>query len=511
MRILVAEDDPDSRKLLCTILKIEGWEVVEAEDGAIALDIIKNHENNIDILITDYMMPNLNGIELLGKVREIYPILPVIICTAIDEKEVIRKALRMGADDFLDKPLRRAKLKEAVQSVVSASRRKMLKHSLDTSQAVKEVQKTTMNSVECRQLLASDNFAFAHKSFTDAGGDFLYSQQISENIFRIFVVDVAGHDIASSYMVAHLKGLLSVLADHFINDTDKLISEINRKLIDVETDNTHVCLILLEWNQNSGRVKIVNAGLPYGYLARNNELTMLKLDGMMLGLFDNPKCDSIELQLEPQQRLILFSDGVEELFPRSIIEDTWLSKADRSLQKNLQNFFTKLYNSVQHKDDVLIIGVEQPTISQIDPKNIAFKTTMLSHLEYIDSVIDKCISFIDTTLNKQKYDFFMYSYCLREMICNAVQHGNQNDLQKFIYITIEIDINKEKIYSYIKDEGKGFSLTDMLKQEQHADDLRMRGRGIIGVYKIASSLSYSNNQLKFIFDISDKQPHKNSC
>ena len=80
LQILVADDEPNMRKVLRAMLEQDGLEVHEADDGDKALEVLQ--ENHIDILITDLKMPKLDGMGLLRAVQEQYDRLPVIMITA---------------------------------------------------------------------------------------------------------------------------------------------------------------------------------------------------------------------------------------------------------------------------------------------------------------------------------------------------------------------------------------------------------------------------------------------
>jgi two-component system chemotaxis response regulator CheB len=103
MRILIAEDDPDNARLLEVILKKNGFSGVVEPDGKRALTRLRREK--FDILLTDWMMPEMDGIELIRSVRkEIRPSPLIIMITAIDTSTGRDHALRSGADDFLTKP-----------------------------------------------------------------------------------------------------------------------------------------------------------------------------------------------------------------------------------------------------------------------------------------------------------------------------------------------------------------------------------------------------------------------
>lgn len=101
MKILIAEDEKDLRKLLYDQLTGAGYDVVQAKDGKEALDLF--HTVNPDMAILDVMMPVLDGLSVLSKIRETSG-MPVIFLTARGDEMDKVSGLRLGADDYLVKP-----------------------------------------------------------------------------------------------------------------------------------------------------------------------------------------------------------------------------------------------------------------------------------------------------------------------------------------------------------------------------------------------------------------------
>lgn len=100
--VLVVDDEPNMRGVLAEILRTEGFDVVEAEDGQAALDRVMARVPAAIIL--DIRMPGLDGIEVLGKLKEIAPQVPVIMLTGYPDIPTAVKAMRVGARDYLTKP-----------------------------------------------------------------------------------------------------------------------------------------------------------------------------------------------------------------------------------------------------------------------------------------------------------------------------------------------------------------------------------------------------------------------
>ncbi len=100
-RVLVVDDERSVRELLSIVLKRDGHDVLIAEDGAAAVEVLKRER--IDILITDIRMPVMNGVDLLRAAKGIAPELATIVMTAFASTETAVEALRLGASDYVHK------------------------------------------------------------------------------------------------------------------------------------------------------------------------------------------------------------------------------------------------------------------------------------------------------------------------------------------------------------------------------------------------------------------------
>jgi len=101
--ILFVEDDQSLRRLMCTVLEKNGYRVFPAEDGAAALDILDREY--IDLIISDIMMPRLDGYRLTRQLREANYKLPVLMITAKDGFDAMQQGYLAGIDDYMVKPI----------------------------------------------------------------------------------------------------------------------------------------------------------------------------------------------------------------------------------------------------------------------------------------------------------------------------------------------------------------------------------------------------------------------
>jgi two-component system chemotaxis response regulator CheY len=122
-RFLVVDDFATMRRIICALLAELGFENVdEAEDGVIALQKLK--DEHFDLVVSDWNMPNMNGLELVRNMRadERLRALPVIMVTAEAKKENILAAAQAGANDYVVKPFTAAVLDEKLKKVFQTMR-----------------------------------------------------------------------------------------------------------------------------------------------------------------------------------------------------------------------------------------------------------------------------------------------------------------------------------------------------------------------------------------------------
>lgn len=118
-KILVIEDFASVRSILCDILSKKGYQVLEAPDGTVALDMLKKEQ--VDLVISDYNMPRTDGMGLLMQIRkdEIMNKLPVIFVTSEQDTEKRKAAQRAGLTDWISKPYKYFRLMNSVESALS--------------------------------------------------------------------------------------------------------------------------------------------------------------------------------------------------------------------------------------------------------------------------------------------------------------------------------------------------------------------------------------------------------
>ena len=113
--VLVAEDDSLIRGIFVEIVKGEGFNVVEADDGQRALELVTSHK--VDMIISDMKMPLMSGFDLLVAVKKAHPEIPVTVITGFNSEYREEEALAAGADSYITKPFKVADIAQALRQM----------------------------------------------------------------------------------------------------------------------------------------------------------------------------------------------------------------------------------------------------------------------------------------------------------------------------------------------------------------------------------------------------------
>lgn len=127
-RILVVDDDPVLRAMLEAAFQESGQEIVQADNGASALDMLldlRSRDSLPDVVVTDIQMPRMGGLELLEHMAERSIQVPAIAMTAVGDKEMVVKLLRLGVEEFVDKPFVMRDMQDRVAKILRRNRSRL--------------------------------------------------------------------------------------------------------------------------------------------------------------------------------------------------------------------------------------------------------------------------------------------------------------------------------------------------------------------------------------------------
>ncbi len=341
--VLVVDDSAMQRKMLTKALVKWGYDVLEAETGMEGLEICKQQE--VTIVISDWMMPGMNGPEFCHAFRQLerqgYGYF--ILLTSKGESREVAEGLNSGADDFLTKPFIFGELQarlRAGERIVEMHRQLTHKNKVvnDAFETIRKLYDSVQSDlVEARRLQQSlvreTDIAYGggriglmlHPS-GHVGGDLVGEFQISPSEVGIYSLDVSGHGVASALMTAQLAGYLSgrspsqniALVEtgtgtYAARDPAETATALNETMLrELETDH-YFTMALATVDLVSGKVKCVQAGHPHPLvIRRDGTLEYFGDGGMPIGLLDAATYETFEFQLNDGDQLLLYSDGVTE-------------------------------------------------------------------------------------------------------------------------------------------------------------------------------------------------------
>ena len=184
--ILYAEDEKDLREVTHQILKGFTKKQYVAQNGQEGLELFKEHENEIDLIITDVNMPLLNGLEMVKEIKKINLNIPIIVATAFSNKEYLLEAIDIGIDKYVLKPIDISKLLQVMsQSLLYHELKDLYIDKLTNLPNRNRLRKDLENNnIELMALLDIDEFSTINDLFGEKNGDVILYEL--SNILKAF-------------------------------------------------------------------------------------------------------------------------------------------------------------------------------------------------------------------------------------------------------------------------------------------------------------------------------------
>lgn len=395
MRVLIADDDPIFRRLLERTLQQWGYEVTPASDGAEAWRLFE--ERDYPLVITDWIMPGLDGIELVRRIRASprpgYVF--VLLLAASSQRQEVIEGLTAGADDYVGKPFDRDELRVRLRSGerIIHLEKALVEQNRILSERNAEMEADLRMACEVQQALLPQGYPSfpAHAPPEDSalrfsdryrpngavGGDFFDVLSLSDSCAGIFICDVMGHGVRAALVTAMVRALVESLRP-LAHDPGRLLSEMNRDLQAIfghASVPVFLSAFYATMDTVSGVLTYANAGHPYPLLIRRNPPEVRSLP-MLPGMPGPPLCvrDQITYQvasttLAPGDGLVLFTDGVYEVVGGSEPEPFGEQRLQQAIVRRLHLPVARMLDEVLAEvirfcgsrgfaDDVCLVGMD---------------------------------------------------------------------------------------------------------------------------------------------------------
>lgn len=329
--ILVIDDEAGLVRSIIAYLEDSGFAVIGAENGKEGLDTFQRVKPSL--VLTDLHMPVLGGLEVLNNIHTNYPDIPVIVISGAGELNDAIEALRLGAWDFITKPI--ADLQVLEHAINLALERKTL---IDENKAYADRIAHNLKLLEEDQaagrkvqlsLLPADEYHFNNFNLKfrivpslQLSGDFVEYFAITDNLIGIYIADVSGHGASSAFITILLKGMIAkynvqyhAKKDDTILNPAKLMSAVSDEFYAAKLGK-YLTFIYGVLDTSTG---VVNYGIGGHYpspilYTKEGTTRLLEGGGFPIGIMPNVQYTPQTVTLEPGDGIVMFSDGVMEIF-----------------------------------------------------------------------------------------------------------------------------------------------------------------------------------------------------
>ena len=319
MKVLIAEDDAISRTILKKSVEKFGHECLVAEDGLQAWELYQNTPE-VDVIISDWMMPGIEGPEFCRRVREMETGLYTffIFLTALGDKKHLLEGMQAGADDYLAKPLDHAELQVRL---IAASRVNSLHRQLNEKNRKLQAEMARAARVQA-ELLPNEvpkveGFDLAARCVParEVGGDFYDWMKVDAGSLTLTLADVMGKGMPAALLMATARAVLRALARQ---NRPATTTNLGARALegDLLRSASFMTLFHARLDVASRHVSYVDAGHGHVFVRRaDGTPEKLGTGGLPLGILPNESYQEGSTVLRSGDALVVYSDGLVDARP----------------------------------------------------------------------------------------------------------------------------------------------------------------------------------------------------
>lgn len=368
-KALIVDDEMTNRLILRSLLKKQGYETLEAENGKLAVEAYDAHQPSI--VFMDVMMPEMDGYEAtrIIKAKAGNYFIPVIFLTAMTDEDSLQACIDAGGDDFLVKPYdkfllqnkirameRIADLNVDLQGMYSLIHREQ---EIAEQVFVNAVQKGNIDNSNIRQdIRPAGTFS----------GDMILSEYSPSRDIHFLLGDFTGHGLSAALGAMPVSEVFRAMTAKGFTPEEILVG-INKKLRQFLPTGMFLGTQLLSISHNLDQVTVFNCGMPPLLIvdgASGHIKHHVTSQGLPLGVIDNLNTREMAqtLPLQENDKLVLYSDGLteawsedDEEFGSERLEQAIQTSADGEIFKNIMSALESFSGNRTQADDVTLIEI----------------------------------------------------------------------------------------------------------------------------------------------------------
>lgn len=379
--VLVVDDEPVARVSMSARLKRLGYRVLEAGNGKEGLDLLRRERPDLTIL--DWMMPEMDGPTVCEQVRR-DPSLQssqILLMTGHDQPEQIAEGLARGADDFLSKAASRQEITARVQAGMRAAMLvRTLERARDDIQRKQEVLEHELQSAaryvesllpEQGDIMPGVHLVHTYRPSLALGGDLFNVLPWSDTVIGLYLLDASGHGVSPALRSASFSTFLrgdSLFRQVGSNDPGAILTEANKRF-PITDDGDYFTIVFARLDLTTHTLSYASAGHGGTLLhRRSGDIQWLNQPALPLGFDPNSSYQSMNIHVDPGDRLFLFSDGVyevpsptHELWGQNRLEEAVYRRKDMPLEDLLPQIMLEATQWLGHDlfpDDAAMMGLE---------------------------------------------------------------------------------------------------------------------------------------------------------
>ena len=535
LTLLCVEDNKSTQLIYAAIFEDHIQKIIFADNGKEGYE--KFLDNEIDIIISDYDMPIMNGLDMIKNIREESQDIPIILVSAIEDIDVIVKALQLNVNNFIKKPIQSHEVLESVTNVskllianqyLEEQRNKKLKE-LEAKDQYSNYQEDLAFSKELN-ILRNDLYYkmitsrymtlidFLYQPLDILSGDAYSAREIDQNTTFYILVDGMGKGLSASLSAMIITSFINYLIDTMkLNnnfDFDKVINDSMNyiKPILLEEEALAIEYITIDCEENI--IKYAKFAMPVTLLEdNNNNIIRLRSNNAPLSKYTRD-FEISTYDISNISKFLFYSDGIVEN-PTKYNDVPYAQYIEEDFKNSFtkEGFKDKLFDKItDQEDDITLMFINRLDFHDTKVVKNTFKTS----LDEVDNANEWYATFWEG-LTKNTKTIYNASVVFTELFMNAYEHGNlgidlnyknqllENDIYFDTLLEKQADCKKminvevrKIVYEYatyvitqITDEGDGFDtqILSSIFRNSHS----FNGRGVF-VSKQSSLGIYYNSK-----------------